>query len=52
MIYLPEDQALKLSQLSKLRNVTKTALVRVAVERLFADLNHGQLDLPLGLERR
>ena len=49
MVYLKEDQAARLDELSKHRRVTKTALVQFAVERLFLEMRNGQLDLPLGL---
>ncbi len=48
-VYLPEDQAAQLGELSKERHVTKATIVRLAVDRLFSDLNNGQLNLPLGL---
>ena len=48
-VYLPEDQAAQLGELSKERHVTKATIVRFAVDRLFSDLSNGQLDLPLGL---
>jgi hypothetical protein len=50
MVYLKEGQARKLRQLSSDRRVTKTALVQFAVERLFAEMANGQLELPLGLD--
>jgi hypothetical protein len=50
MVYLKEGQARKLRQLSNDRRVTKTALVQFAVDRLFADMANGQLELPLGLD--
>jgi len=49
MVYLKQDQAARLDELSRNRRVTKTALVQFAVERLFVDMHNGQLDLPLGL---
>jgi hypothetical protein len=49
MVYLTEHQAARLDDLSKVRRITKTALVQFAVERLFLDMSNGQLDLPLGL---
>lgn len=48
-VYLPEDQATQLGELSKERHVTKATIVRLAVDRLFSELSTGQLDLPLGL---
>jgi len=50
MVYLKEDQAAKLGELSRERRITKTALVHFAVDRLFLEMRNGQLDLPLGLE--
>jgi hypothetical protein len=50
MVYLKEGQARKLRQLSSDRRVTKTALVQFAVDRLFAEMANGQLELPLGLD--
>ncbi len=48
-VYLPEDQAAQLGELSKERHITKATIVRFAVDRLFSELSNGQLDLPLGL---
>jgi hypothetical protein len=50
MVYLKEGQAKKLQDLSSERRITKTALVQFAVDRLFADMANGQLELPLGLD--
>jgi hypothetical protein len=50
MLYLTEHQAARIDELSKLRRITKTALVQFAVDRLFLDMSNGQLDLPLGLK--
>lgn len=49
MLYLKRDQAVKLNELARERHITKTALVQFAVDRLFIEVNQGQLDLPLGL---
>lgn len=50
MVYLEKQQAGRLADLSRDRRVTKTAIVKYAVDRLLLDLKSGQLDLPLGLE--
>ena len=50
MVYLKEEQATKLGELSRERRITKTALVQFAVDRLFVEINDGQLNLPLGLD--
>jgi hypothetical protein len=50
MVYLEKQQAGRLTDLSRDRRVTKTAIVKYAVDRLLLDLKNGQLDLPLGLE--
>jgi hypothetical protein len=50
MVYLKEGQAKKLQELSSDRRITKTALVQFAVDRLFAEMANGQLELPLGLD--
>ena len=49
LVYLKEEQATRLDELSRQRRVTKTALVQFAMDRLFVDMRNGQLDLPLGL---
>ncbi len=49
VVYLEEHQAGKLEDLSRERRVTKTAVVKFAVDRLLLELSDGQLDLPLGL---
>lgn len=51
MIYLRGEQATRLEELCKSRRVTKTAIVQFAIERVFVDMENGQLDLPLGIER-
>jgi hypothetical protein len=51
-VYLPEDQATQLGELSKERHVTKATIVRFAVDRLFVELSNGQLALPLGLREK
>jgi hypothetical protein len=50
MVYLKENQATRLDELSRERRITKTALVQFAVDRLFVEISDGQLDLPLGLD--
>lgn len=50
MVYLKDGQAKKLRELSSDRRITKTALVQFAVDRLFAEMANGQLELPLGLD--
>jgi hypothetical protein len=50
VVYLEERQASKLDEVSRERRITKTAIVKFAVDRLFLDMSNGQLDLPLGLE--
>jgi hypothetical protein len=50
MVYLEKQQAGRLSNLSRDRRITKTAIVKYAVDRLLLDLKNGQLDLPLGFE--
>jgi hypothetical protein len=49
-VYFKEGQAKKLQDLSSERRVTKTALVQFAVDKLFAEMANGQLELPLGIE--
>jgi Ribbon-helix-helix protein, copG family len=46
-VYLPDSQASRLSEICKARHVTKSAIVRLAVDQLFTDLNSGQLSLGL-----
>jgi hypothetical protein len=48
-IYLPTVQAGRLHALAKERHVPMSNIVRFALDRLFQDLDGGQLDLPLGL---
>ena len=47
--YLPPAQAGRLHTLSKERHVPMSNIVRFALDRLFQDLDGGQMDLPLGL---
>jgi hypothetical protein len=49
-VYLEERQASKLDEMSRDRRITKTAIVKYAMDRLFIEMSNGQLDLPLGLE--
>lgn len=51
MVYLRGDQASRLQQLCETRRVTKTAIVQFAIDRVFVDMENGQLQLPLGIER-
>jgi hypothetical protein len=48
-IYLPQSQAGRLHALAKERHIPMSNIVRFALDRLFQDLDGGQLDLPLGL---
>ena len=48
-IYLPPTQAGRLHAWAKERHVPMSNIVRFALDRLFQDLDGGQLDLPLGL---
>jgi hypothetical protein len=50
IVYFKEGQAKKLQDLSSERRVTKTALVQFAVDKLFAEMSNGQLELPLGID--
>jgi len=49
-LYLRQEQALELDTVSRNRRVTKSELVRVALDRLLMDLRDGQMTMPLGLE--
>ena len=48
-VYLADDLSHALAAASKKRMVHKSAIVRLAVERLLNDLEAGQLELPLGI---
>jgi hypothetical protein len=48
-IYFAPTLAAKLVSVSERRRVSKSAVVRYAVERLLDQLSNGQLELPLGL---
>lgn len=50
LVRLRDDQATRLEELCKARRVTKTALVQFAMDRIFVEMDHGQLELPLGLD--
>jgi len=49
-MYFSTEQAQALALLSRDRRVSKSTLVRYAVERLLDDLASGQLDLPFGVK--
>jgi hypothetical protein len=49
LVYLPNEEADRLTTFARERRVTKTELVRLAVGRLINQLNSGQLELPLGV---
>jgi Ribbon-helix-helix domain len=48
-IYLDPELKKRLNTTSKERLVDKSAIVRLAIERFLAQLDSGQLELPLGL---
>lgn len=48
-VYLNENLNERLKETSKHRHVDKAAIIRLAVERLLAQLESGQLELPLGI---
>lgn len=50
VLYLDEHQSEKLAALARERRLTKTAIIKFAVDKLFLDIQGGQLNLPLGLE--
>jgi hypothetical protein len=49
-LYLSDNQANALNDISDRRQVPKSTLVRYAVERLLIDLENGQLKLSIGIE--
>jgi predicted DNA-binding protein len=49
-VYLSDDLSRALSEASEKRKVDKSAIVRIAIERLLNDLENGQLQLPLGIQ--
>jgi hypothetical protein len=48
-LYLSPDLNKRLNATSTERHVGKSSIIRLAVERLLAQLESGQLDLPLGI---
>jgi len=48
-VYFNERLSQALSAAAEERRIGKSAIVRIAVERLLQQLESGQLDLPLGL---
>ena len=48
-MYFSTEQAKALSTISRDRRVSKSTLVRYAVERLIQQLESGQLELPFGV---
>lgn len=50
VVYLDDRQNSKLVELKRERRLTKTAIVKFAIDKLFLDMQNGQLDLPLGME--
>jgi predicted DNA-binding protein len=48
-VYFDENLNERLKTTSKQRHVDKSAIIRLAVERLLAQLESGQLELPLGI---
>jgi hypothetical protein len=48
-VYLPPKQASKLQELARARHVPMSHIVRFALDRLFDEMDGGQLDLPLGI---
>ena len=48
-IYIDPDLNRRLNATSKERLVGKSAIIRLAIQRLLTQLDSGQLDLPLGL---
>jgi hypothetical protein len=49
-VYLSDDLSRALAEVSEKRRVDKSAIVRVAIERLLSDLENDQLQLPLGIQ--
>jgi hypothetical protein len=49
VVYFSEEQADRLDVVARSRRVSKTDIVRVAVQRLLDAMASDQLDLPLGL---
>jgi len=48
-VYLPTELSARLKHECDRRHVTKSEVLRVALDRLFTELDRGQLNLPLGL---
>jgi hypothetical protein len=48
-VYFSAEQAKALAAISRDRRVSKSTLVRFAVERLLEEIESGQLELPLGV---
>lgn len=48
-IYFSVEQAQSLATLSRERRVSKSTILRFALERLFEQLKSGELKLPLGM---
>jgi hypothetical protein len=48
-MYFSSEQAEALAAISRARRVSKSTVIRFAVERLIEQINNGQLDLPLGV---
>ena len=48
-VYLSRELSDELAATSRARQVDKATIVRTALQRLFEQLAHGQLHLPLGL---
>jgi hypothetical protein len=49
-VYFTPEQVAQLDAVAKQRQISKSTLMRFAVDRLLEQLRGGQLDLPLGLE--
>ncbi len=49
-LYLRRDQAARLERLARGRHVAKSELVRVAIDRLLAELEKGHSAKPIGLD--
>lgn len=48
-IYFSVEQAQSLAALSRERRVSKSTILRFALERLFEQLKNGELKLPFGM---
>ena len=49
-VYLSTGQAGRVDKVCRDRRVTKAEIVRYALDRLFKDMDTGQLELPFGLK--